>query len=370
MRLTNAIPVQLLLWLLLVVSPHPGRAQSYSAPAESVLVQADYDRLRVQATRLSGRDVEALKKQASAGDLPSQLLLGMSFQFGSGGTTRNQREAQQWFRRAAHQGSSMAATQIAFFFDTLAGSGRNPEESLQWYQKAAQMDQDAVAQFNLGSIFEELQRYDDAAEWYRKAMVNGSTAAALRLVALTDRGEGFSGKSKKEAKAEILALFRDLAESGNPAAEVAMATILQNGLLGAHHDQKAAITWLQKAAGQGDSVAMVTLGKSYLDSEPSAAEKRDGLELLLKAAEQENADAYVELGRAFENGLGTPRDITAAYVWYHLAREFNPCRDCKKCESCDREPALRHELTESQIADAEARIADFKYAHGRQFAQR
>jgi uncharacterized protein len=369
MRFTNGIPIQLLLCLLLV-SPHLGRAQNFAPPAESGLVQADYDRLRVQATRLSGRDVEALKKQASAGDLPSQLLLGMAFQFGSAGTTRNQREAQQWFRRAADQGSSVAATQIAFFFDTLAGSGHNPDESLKWYEKSAQMAPDAVAKFNLGSIYDDLQRYDDAAEWYRKSMMNGSAAAALRLAALAEHGEGFSGKGKKQSKAEVLGMFRDLAEAGSASAQVAMGTILQNGLLGAHHDLKAATTWLQKAADQGDSAAMVALGKIYLDGEAGAAEKSDGLQLLLNAAEQEDPDAYVELGRAYENGLGTPRDITAAYVWYHLAREFNPCRDCKRCDSCDREPALGHELTAAQMAEANARIADFKYAHGRQFAQR
>jgi len=96
-------------------------AAGQSAPANSenqprtALTQSDYDRLRVQASHLTDREVNALKIQAGAGDTRSQLLLGMAYQLGAGGLLRDQKEAQQWFRRAAdhhaaQEGSSIAAT--------------------------------------------------------------------------------------------------------------------------------------------------------------------------------------------------------------------------------------------------------------------
>src|SRR5689334_18154606 len=176
-------------------------AAGQSAPANSenqprtALTQSDYDRLRVQASHLTDREVNALKIQAGAGDTRSQLLLGMAYQLGAGGLLRDQKEAQQWFRRAAdhhaaQEGSSIAATQIALFYDKLTGSGRNLEESLNWYKKAAEMGSDTVAEANLGSAYEQLRRYPEAAAWYRKALVNGSTRAALALATMANSGLG------------------------------------------------------------------------------------------------------------------------------------------------------------------------------------
>jgi TPR repeat protein len=293
----------------------------------------------------------------------------MACHLGSGGTLRDEREAQTWFRRAATQGSSIAATQIALFYDTLTGSVRNPEESLKWYEEAAHMDNDAVAETNLGEIYQELHRYDEAADWYRKALENDSTRAALHLAVLANDGLGLPSGNKKHRKEEVLSFFRQFAADGNAAAQTAMCFIAQNGWLDTHRDPQDAVGWFRKATGQGDSEAMVALAKWFLHS-TSSSQKEEAVRLLLKAAEEGDRDSYAELGRVYESGQGTRQDPVLAYAWYRLATDLNPCPECKECESCEHERALARELTPEQMARAEARVEDFKYTHGFRSGQR
>lgn len=355
------------LLLFLVFASATGQiAPASNNQAATPITQDDYDRLRVRASHLTEREVNALMTQAQGGDTPSQLLLGMAYQLGSGGLLRDQREAQQWFRRAADQGSSIAASQIALFYDNLTGSGRNLDESLTWYKKAAEMGSDAVAQSNLGTAYEQLRQYREAADWYRRASLNGSTRAALKLAAMSNNELGLPDNKKKEGKKGALGLFQQLATRGNPAGECALGYILRNGWLDVHRDKQQGTMWLDRAANQGDTQAMVILAKSYMDDKSATAnQQHQAVEEFLKAADRGEYDAYAALGQLYETGMAVPRDLTAAYFWYRLAIDLNPSSaSTGRCANCDHAHRIERELNPHQIAEAQLRIDDFKYEHG------
>src|SRR6185312_14079302 len=148
--MVNSLFLALFIFAFIAMTAGRSAVANWENQPRSAFTQADYDRLRVRASHLTDREVKALKTQAQAqaGDVASQLLLGMAHKLGSGGLLRDQREAQEWFRRAAddhaaQEGSYIAAIEVAVFYDNLTGSGRNLEESLSWYKNAAEMENDA-----------------------------------------------------------------------------------------------------------------------------------------------------------------------------------------------------------------------------------
>jgi len=124
--------------------------------------------------------------------------------------------------------------------------------------------------------------------------------------------------------------------------------------------------WLDRAATQGDSQAMVTLAKSYVDDQAAPANQHhQAVDWLLKAADLGEYDAYAELGQLYEAGIAVPRNVEAAYFWYRLTIDLNPSpASTERCTSCDHLHRIERELTPQQIAEAQIRIDDFKYEHG------
>jgi TPR repeat protein len=71
--------------------------------------------------------------------------------------------------------------------------------------------------------------------------------------------------------------------------------------------QQATLASLRKTAEQ----RLHELKSKYGDSNPLAWTQWQ--------AEQGSAGQMVELGKAYENGSGVPRDLVTAYMWYNLA---------------------------------------------------
>ena len=77
-----------------------------------------------------------------------------------------------------------------------------------------------------------------------------------------------------------------------------------------------------KAAEQGDSRAMFTLGKSYADGSGVSQSDNEALDWYRKAAELDNADAQLALGLFYDKGRGgLATDPVTARMWYILAGE-------------------------------------------------
>jgi hypothetical protein len=107
-------------------------------------------------------------------------------------------------------------------------------------------------------------------------------------------------------------------------------------------------------AEQGDANAQVQLGILY---EQGLFGPQDSVQAVLwfeKAAAQGNANAQVRLGASYEAGKGVPQDNVQAYKWYTLG-ETNG--DIKASELRD---ALTNQMTPAQIAEGQQLAREWK----------
>ena len=179
--------------------------------------------------------------------------------------------------------------------------------------KAAANTGDPVAQFQLGLSYLQSGRTDEAVRLIRAASDKNQPAAQYRLAKLYEVGEGVE------------------------------------------QDLETALTLTQRAARNGNRIAMHDLALYY-------AEGRGGVETQMetaaswfeKAAKRGVVDSQFNLGVLFESGQGLPQDISEAYIWYAIAASHGDQL------ARQRLPILGGKLTEETKIAADKRAASFK----------
>lgn len=104
----------------------------------------------------------------------------------------------------------------------------------------------------------------------------------------------------------------------------------------------------QEAAERG---RVLLLGDRTSDSESAPANPAEGLRLVFWAATNGVASACRDLATAYELGIGLSVNLTHAYVWQRLAREFDSSSDLSALDRL----AVRLSASEIQIAQQLAR---------------
>ncbi|MBD5781702.1 SEL1-like repeat protein [Pelagicoccus sp. NFK12] len=126
-------------------------------------------------------------RAAEKDDVESQFRVGQAFLAGKG-VVHSEEYGIEWLTKAADAGHAQAMSAIASYYYA-RGDSKNGEFDLAaaWYKKAASKG-DAVAQFSLGSMFENgdgIKRDKDSAiNWYRQAARQGHSESQKRLVKL------------------------------------------------------------------------------------------------------------------------------------------------------------------------------------------
>jgi hypothetical protein len=115
-----------------------------------------------------------------------------------------------------------------------------------------------------------------------------------------------------------LAIFKPLADGGNPKAQYWLADIYENGL-GVKPDMTTAIALLEKSAAQGVMPAEGHLGGLYLRGNETLQNFGKAQTWLHKAAVAGDGEAQRELGQIYALGLGVAADLPEAYAWYENA---------------------------------------------------
>jgi hypothetical protein len=150
------------------------------------------------------------------------------------------------------------------------------------YRLAADND-DAIAQFNLGVLYEKgqgvAQDYAKAAHFYRKAADQELASAQLNLGVLYDDGEG---------------VVKNHAEAAR---------------------------WYRKAADQGNADAQCRLGLAFSIGWGVNKDKTEAAKWYRKAADQGHAEAQYELGSYYDLGIGVEKDKAEAAKWYRKAAD-------------------------------------------------
>ena len=110
------------------------------------------------------------------------------------------------------------------------------------------------------------------------------------------------------------------AESGDPAAQLALGRAYENGS-GVPQSDKQAVDWFRKAAEQGNAPAQNDLGMMYLEGRGVEINKEEAFKWRRRAARQGHPTAMFNLGAAFYNRDGAAFDVVSAYAWFVLAEE-------------------------------------------------
>ncbi len=75
-----------------------------------------------------------LMKQAEQGDANSQVIVGMSFQTGTNGVTKDLDEAFRWFQKAAEQGYALGQFEMGVSYESGWGVAMNKQTAVKWYR--------------------------------------------------------------------------------------------------------------------------------------------------------------------------------------------------------------------------------------------
>lgn len=190
------------------------------------------------------KEIEALRKDAQAGDTDAQVALGTALAVGTGGV-QDHEEALFWLRRAAMSG-------------------------------------DMTAMFNMGIMLEKglgtSVDYSEAALWFWQAAEQGDTEAMVKLGTMLIKGQGFTPGSP------ALRAVEASAEAGNAYAQSFLAKLLLEGI-GLQQDDIAAERLFRTAADQGDESAIYNLGEMMVEGRTA------------ETSEEEIAEWFFGLGR-------------------------------------------------------------------------
>ncbi len=235
-----------------------------------------------------------LEKAANAGNRDAALYLGKMYAQGKG-TEKNFNLGFEWYLKAAEAGNRNATYAVVGAYLTGTGVEKDPAKALKWLKKAVEnIDEahphpkDKSVYFMLGGMYltgqGTLQDFSEAAKWFEKAAERGHTIAQGNMAFLYYSGQGVLMNTEK------------------------------------------ALYWAEKAAAQNEDTGEFILGMYHqFREEPPDMEK--AIYWYEKAAAQKNYAALFQLGTIYENGLGVPKDLAKAHVYYRQA-----ARDGKKDE--------------------------------------
>ena len=205
--------------------------------------------------------------------------------------------------------------------------------------------------FKLGESAEEQQKWEEAAEYYRKAAEAGNVNAMFALGVCYAKGQGVlrddgqsaqwlrkaaelgyvnamcalgmyyaEGRGVAKDDGQAVQWCRKAAEAGEDTAMYNLGVYYEIGQ-GVPQDDGQAVLWFRKAAEAGKVKAMFALGVRYYDGQGVPQDDRQAAQWFRKAAEAGHAVAMYNLGVCYENGQGVPQDDGQAIQWYRKAAE-------------------------------------------------
>lgn len=155
----------------------------------------------------------------------------------------------------------------------------------------------------------EYKHYEEVVVWYEK---------------LEDDDYSFSKSRVKEAREKLQELkeLQDRVKANDAEALHTMAMALQRGAYGTKNEVEAK-KLLEKAAGLGYTESLISLAKMYEDPEDSH-KQQISTNYLIKAANNGDHSAIIEVGKRYINGIGVKEDREKAKEYFYKAEELEP----------------------------------------------
>ena len=143
-----------------------------------------------------------LQASAEAGQLEAQMVMGVRSYSGDGFPVDKAKAVEYW-RKAALQGNSDAAHNVASCYRDGEGVERDYKEALKWYRDGAEQG-DMKCQFNLAIFYKKGQScdqdYDRAFKWLQKSAEQGFPNALYHLGNAYSEGQGCNLSMEKAMK--------------------------------------------------------------------------------------------------------------------------------------------------------------------------
>lgn len=224
----------------------------------------------------------------------------------SEGVFKSYKKASIWYEKAANGGNTNAMLSIGYLYDIGKGVKANTEKAIYWYERAANEGNNSTAMGNLGYVYEKLENYQLAIEWYLKAIENNNEDVILCL-----------GRSYRAIGNyfEAMKWLQQAASNNIPDAMNYIGLMYSNGE-GVPQNTTTALNWYKKAARLGLPVAMSNIGYIYEQQE----NYNSAIEWYLKTVNADNCDDDVmcRLGRIYRK-LGNYND---AMKWFNEAEKL------------------------------------------------
>ncbi len=221
------------------------------------------------------------KPQAEKGDPASQTLIAEIYARGLG-VPADQKQAAEWYAKAAAQGVNEAQFRYAALLLQGKYIAKNTAKATELMQKAAEGG-NAMAQFNYGQML--LMKtpgeagLDQAFPWFEKAA---------------------------DAK---------LADG-----EYAISQIYANGTDKIARDEPKAREYLLRAARKGYDTAQFDLGRWLIEGRGGDRNYEQGFGWMQIAAQRGMVMAQAWLARLYRDGIGTDGDLVKSAAWYIIAQ--------------------------------------------------
>jgi uncharacterized protein len=253
-------------------------------------------------------------KAASAGDVPSMLLLGRLYDGQFGQTTlANAKTAYEYFLKAAEKGD--ASAMVAVGIRLLKSDAVAPDEKkgIEWLNKAIAAGNTA-GWLALGDYQANIKEDPKAAlEFFDKGAEAGNSECMLRSASFY-----MDGKGTKKNEDRAVEWLKKSAEAGNAQAHMFLASVI---MAEEKPDIGKAYGHLLTAANAGLPLAQNELGLFYLSGKMGVADISAALSWFGRAAQAGLAAAQNNLGALHERGAGVPQSYENAAKLYTLAAQ-------------------------------------------------
>lgn len=247
-------------------------------------------------------------------------------------------DARSWFEKALHSGLSGAMKWLDLLYQKSGSDPCEDHKYIELVQEAAQYG-DPVWQNALAKIFCRQDKFEDALKLYERAARGGESDAWYHIGLQYEHGKGASKNYAKAVWAYTLGT-----KAGCVEAKTALGKCFLLGK-GTAKQPEQAYNLFAEAASEDNDIAKLYLGHCLLYGTGTAKNPDKGVEFLtdalnynfpneddehpLNACDEniaikprlEYADRcrlYLDLGDAFENGLGIEQDDNAAGVYFSL----------------------------------------------------
>lgn len=217
----------------------------------------------------------------------------------------------------AEKGNADALYILGYASETGQGVDASREKALGYYRKAAATGhKDATYRLSFILLASEDQTERTQAREALEKAAKDDPAVAGRIL-----GEAYlRGVLSKEPDFDKTVFWWSQASDVGDVPSVLLLARLYEGQLGFpdKKDPKKSLDFYSKAAGLGNSSAMVALGSRLLNGDEKTRDEKKGREWLKKAIENKENSAYLALGDFEEN---IKKDLKAALAAYERGRD-------------------------------------------------